>query len=69
MRRLCGSAICSCATRTGPMGAEESKPERPSVSTLISTWAGELDLTFRERPLAIPELFRSRTDVVATRIT
>ena len=26
MSRLCGS-MCSCATRTGPMGAAESKPE------------------------------------------
>ena len=38
MRRACGSGMWDCATRTGPIGAEESKPEcvREGVCQLLS---------------------------------
>jgi hypothetical protein len=59
MRTLCGSLIAECETRTGPMGADESIPLLllPRIHT------------FRERPLAIPELFRARADIVTAGIT
>lgn len=45
MRKLCGSEICFCATSTGPMGAEESKPEAVCIPAKRNVAERE-DLTF-----------------------
>ena len=57
MRRLCGSETCSCATSTGPMGAEESKPGAPvskpwAENIRRRSWSWAIDLNLWRRTTA-----------------